>query len=134
MGLDFLQLKPVEVAVVEQGSTSPKNVKVMEDASEEEQKPVENLTLLTDAELSKFTRDFCLDCHHAESPEAGVDLSWIGANSQQHHGPQLLQKVRDAIRNHEMPPGEVEQPTLAERRAAADDGRNGAAWEGGCGR
>ena len=27
MGLDFLQLKPVEVAVVEQGSTSPKNVK-----------------------------------------------------------------------------------------------------------
>lgn len=120
MGLDFLQLKPVEVAVVEQGSTSPKNVKVMEDASEEEQKSVENLTLLTDAELSKFTRDFCLDCHHAESPEAGVDLSWIGANSQQHHGPQLLQKVRDAIRNHEMPPGEVEQPTLAERRAAAD--------------
>ena len=57
MGLDFLQLKPVEVAVVEQGSTSPKNVKVMEDASEEEQKPVEG-GALTDTKLSKFTRDF----------------------------------------------------------------------------
>lgn len=66
-------------------------------------------------QTQKFMQQFCIDCHSAEAPEAGLDLSALGGDLQ---NPAVIEKwvrIFDRVRAGEMPPADREIPTQDER-------------------
>jgi hypothetical protein len=67
----------------------------------------------------RFVEQYCLDCHGADDPQAGLTLAGFDGGQSLTDGRPKWQKIVRRVRQHEMPPSDVEQPPLEERAAFA---------------
>ena len=122
MGLDFIQLKPLfpldddtDSKVSGSGLGVQSGVQARESGHRD---PSSLVKALTQSELAELTRTLCIDCHNGDSEDTDVVFSKRPDGQSWKQNPELLQRVRNAIGNHEMPPETADQPTNAQRLAA----------------
>src|SRR5688572_14561632 len=64
-----------------------------------------------------FIEQYCVDCHNAEDPQANLNLvGFAGAQTLAEARPKWQKLVR-RVKQHEMPPPDVEQPSVEQRAA-----------------
>ncbi len=63
---------------------------------------------------------YCIDCHGADEPSGGVNLSTAGTLADVYHQGRTWNKVVRVLRDHSMPPKSEEAPTDEDRRVLAD--------------
>ena len=66
-----------------------------------------------------FFRDHCFDCHSGDTPEGKLNLDAVQLDWSQPATSHFWEKVLAAIEDGRMPPVDADQPTKAEREAAA---------------
>lgn len=72
------------------------------------------------AAAGRFIEQYCLDCHNADDAQAGLNLAgFSGAESLAGARPKW-QKIVRRVKQHEMPPPEMDHPPLEERSAFTD--------------
>jgi copper chaperone CopZ len=74
-------------------------------------------SLVSAAELNKFFRTHCFDCHAGESAAAGLNLKTLARDFENQDVARRWVRVHDRIASGEMPPRDADQPTKAERNA-----------------
>jgi hypothetical protein len=70
--------------------------------------------------IAGLIQRFCIDCHGADDPSGGVNLSAAGTLADVYHQGRTWNKVVRVVRDHSMPPKSAELPTDDDRRQLAD--------------
>lgn len=73
-----------------------------------------------DRDVFPLLQRFCADCHDGQEAEAGLDLGPNQTFSSLTEQPALWLKVREVLRNRQMPPEDAPQPAEAERTLLED--------------
>ena len=64
-----------------------------------------------DTRIRPLLRQYCLDCHDAETSEADVDLSSVRSSGDLVTNRRLWRRAWQVIDSHRMPPEEMPQPS-----------------------
>lgn len=71
------------------------------------------------SQLSSFLSSYCVSCHGAENPKAGVNFAAAGVVSRLVEHRKFWERVREVLLRREMPPENKPQPAEEERLQAA---------------
>lgn len=64
---------------------------------------------------STFLNKFCIDCHNADSAEAGLDLTRLNSNLEDLRTFAVWERIHDRVQKQEMPPSDATIPTASVR-------------------
>jgi hypothetical protein len=70
------------------------------------------------AAVAPLVKQYCIDCHGGEKPEAGFSLDGLKGDFSRPEELKAWQSALDRIESHEMPPEDAEQPSETERQRA----------------
>jgi hypothetical protein len=70
--------------------------------------------------LNAFFTRFCTDCHADGANEGGLDLDLLGEDLSDAATFAQWERVFDRVRDKEMPPEDLEQPSLQDRASFTD--------------
>ncbi len=79
----------------------------------------EEVGALYAARMKPFIETYCVSCHGAKEPEAGVNLSGARSSEQLADEQDLWFRILEQLQTEAMPPIEAKQPSAAEYAAAA---------------
>ncbi len=79
--------------------------------------PAQVTAAMAEPAAVEFVQTFCIDCHQADEPEAGLDLEAFASAANVVDAIEQWNKIADRVRNGQMPPEESDAPSQESRTA-----------------